>query len=359
MRQLIEFKNIDKVYPDGTKALENFSLKIKEGELVTLIGPSGCGKTTTMKMINRLIEPTAGNIFIKNKNIKEYKMNELRWNIGYVLQEIALFPHLTIEENIEIVPEMKKWKRGKMKRRTDELLHMVGLDPTTYKSRMPHELSGGQQQRIGVIRALAADPDIILMDEPFSALDPISRKLLQEDIQVLQKEIKKTIVFVTHDMDEALALGDKVCLMKEGKIIQVDTPQQLMLQPTTEFAKKFIGGKKSLWQTAIDVIADRSKAQVITEQSYHDGAYHKQDLYIMIDGNGSYVGAVHNEKRLDILTLPNDMKLLEATEVLRESEQALFPVLAGQNLVGVLSYKEIVEYLKKNTTMKSGVVNDG
>lgn len=238
---MIEFKNVKKVYPDGTEAIKDFSLKVNEGELVTLIGPSGCGKTTTMKMVNRLIEPTAGNIYINDQNINNYNIHELRWNIGYVLQEIALFPHLTIEENIAVVPEMKKWKRKKIQERNKELLNMVGLEPSTYQRRMPSELSGGEQQRIGVIRALAADPDIILMDEPFSALDPISREQLQSDIRKLQKEIKKTIVFVTHDIDEAMALGDKVCLMKDGGIVQVDTPQQLILRPATQYVKDFIG----------------------------------------------------------------------------------------------------------------------
>src|SRR5690625_1627810 len=168
-----------------------------------------------MKMIKRLIKPTSGNIIIKSKNIEDYKIHELRWNIGYVLQEIALFPHLTIEENIRVVPEMKKWHRNRIKKRTEELIEMVGLDPKKYNDRMPHELSGGQQQRDGVIRALAADPDIILMDEPFSALDPISREQLQNDIRQLQTEIQKTIVFVTHDMDEVLALGYRVLLLIE------------------------------------------------------------------------------------------------------------------------------------------------
>src|SRR5690625_2813680 len=288
---MIEFQHVEKVFSDGTQALTDFSLKINEGELVTLIGPSGCGKTTTMKMINRLIQPTSGNILIKGKNIADYKIHELRWNIGYVLQEIALFPHLTIEENIRVVPEMKKWHRNRIKQRTEELLEMVGLDPNKYRNRMPHELSGGQQQRVGVIRALAADPDIILMDEPFSALDPISREQLQKDIRQLQTEIQKTIVFVTHDMDEALALGDRVCLMREGEIVQVDTPQQLILHPKTQFVKNFIGEKKSPWQTAVDVIADQSEVHVISKKEFENNKYPKMDMYIIKDENNMYAGA--------------------------------------------------------------------
>lgn len=353
---MIEFQHVEKEFRDGTHAITDFSLKINEGELVTLIGPSGCGKTTTMKMINRLIKPTRGNILIKGKNIEDYKIHELRWNIGYVLQEIALFPHLTIEENIRVVPEMKKWKRNRINKRTEALLEMVGLDPAKYKNRMPHELSGGQQQRVGVIRALAADPDIILMDEPFSALDPISREQLQKDIRQLQTEIQKTIVFVTHDMDEALALGDKVCLMKDGGIVQVDTPQQLILNPATAFAKKFIGGKKSLWHTAIDVIADRSMSRTITEREYEDQPDQHEGWSVIITEDQHYVGAVVNGERVEFQTLPNNMKLYEATEHIQSSQQIAFPVLAGERLVGILNYKNIVDYFKDNVSIENGVI---
>jgi osmoprotectant transport system ATP-binding protein len=192
-------------------------------------------------MINRLIPLTEGYIKIKDRMISEYDIHELRWDIGYVLQQIALFPHMTIEENIAIVPEMKKWEQKEINQRIDELLHMVGLDPKTYRKRMPHELSGGQQQRIGVARALAANPPIILMDEPFSALDPLSREKLQDDLIELQKNIKKTIVFVTHDMNEALKLGDRICLMRNGEIVQTGTPEELIHQPASDFVREFVG----------------------------------------------------------------------------------------------------------------------
>ena len=353
---MIEFKNVKKIYEDGTEALADFSLKINEGELVALIGPSGCGKTTTMKMINRLIEPTEGTIYINDREIKTYNIHELRWNIGYVLQEIALFPHLSIAENIAVVPDMKKWKRAEIRRRTQELLSMVGLDPDTYSKRMPSELSGGEQQRIGVIRALAADPDIILMDEPFSALDPISREQLQKDIRKLQKEIKKTIVFVTHDMDEAMALGDKVCLMKEGSIVQVDTPQQLILHPKTQFVKNFIGEKKSPWQTAVDVIADQSEVHVISKKEFENNKYPKMDMYIIKDENNMYAGAVDDGVEIEIKALDNDTPLHEATEIIQNNDQQLFPVLKSGKLVGVLSYKNIVDFLKSKTRVENGVV---
>ncbi|MGY0691669.1 ABC transporter ATP-binding protein [Virgibacillus sp. FSP13] len=353
---MIEFKNVTKVYPDGTEALNDFSLQINSGELVTLIGPSGCGKTTTMKMINRLIEPTFGSIYINDKNINDYNIHELRWNIGYVLQEIALFPHLTIEENIAVVPEMKKWKRKKIRERSVELLEMVGLDPSTYQKRMPSELSGGEQQRIGVIRALAANPDIILMDEPFSALDPISREQLQHDIRALQKEIKKTIVFVTHDMDEAMAIGDKVCLMRNGEVIQVDSPQQLILHPATQFVKDFIGERKSPWQTAIDVIADESNDRVITKNEFDHQTYNSSGTSIIRDEHNMYYGATTNGVFHEARTLENDLPLYKATEIIQSSDQTLFPVVKEQRLVGVLSDKDIVAFLKSKTKMENGVI---
>lgn len=238
---MIQFENVSKLFQDGTTAVNSINLTINKGELFVLIGPSGSGKTTTLKMINRLIDITNGTILIDGKKISEYDIHELRWNIGYVLQQIALFPHLTIAENIAVVPEMKKWTKEKIAARVDELLEMVGLEPQTYKNRKPNELSGGQQQRIGVIRALAADPEIILMDEPFSALDPISREKLQDDIVSLQKAIKKTIVFVTHDMQEALKLGDRICIMKDGEIVQIGTPEELINNPVNDFVKDFIG----------------------------------------------------------------------------------------------------------------------
>ncbi|GAB3066527.1 ABC transporter ATP-binding protein [Virgibacillus ainsalahensis] len=351
---MIEFKNVNKSYPDGTQAIKDFSLKINDGEIVTLIGPSGCGKTTSLKMINRLIEPSSGKIYIHNEDIGKFNIHELRWNIGYVLQEIALFPHLTIEENISIVPEMKKWTRKAKRNRSQELLQMVGLDPSTYQKRMPQELSGGQQQRIGVIRALAADPDIILMDEPFSALDPISRSQLQDDIRRLQKEIKKTIVFVTHDIDEAMAIGDKICLMKDGEIIQFDTPQQLILQPKTQFVKDFIGERKSPWQTAVDVIADTTENYIISKEVYKNDNFSKEKTYMLHDKNKMYIGAVIDGRLQDVETLSNDMPLYEATNLIQSSNQDIYPVLKGQELIGVISYKEIVAFLKSRVKVENG-----
>ncbi|MDY0396462.1 ABC transporter ATP-binding protein [Virgibacillus halophilus] len=355
---MIEFKHVSKIYNDGTQALDDFTLQVHDAELVTLIGPSGCGKTTTMKMINRLINPTSGDIYINGNNIKNVNIHELRFNIGYVLQEIALFPHMTIEENIAVVPEMKKWKRKRIRDRSHALMEMVGLDPSVYARRMPNELSGGQQQRVGVIRALAADPDIILMDEPFSALDPISREQLQDDIQKLQKQIKKTIVFVTHDMEEALALGDRVCLMKDGKIVQADTPQSLILQPKSQFVKDFIGNRKSPWQAAVDTIAKQLDDNLLhVSEAVEPSSADDEKYYVLHDDSGAYAGMIHAGKRMNIEPLQNNTKLAEASDKLQTSGLDFLPVVKNGYPAGLLGYQDIVSYLKQHAADRSGVAD--
>ena len=241
---MIEFINVGMTYPCGNVGLKNINLTINESEITVFIGPSGSGKTTLLKMINRLEDNTTGEVKINGKNVKEYDIHKMRWDIGYALQQVALFPHMNVEENIAIVPELKKWKKEKINARIDELLHMVGLEPEKYRKRKPSELSGGEAQRVGIARALAADPKIILMDEPFSALDPITRASLQEDVKKLQKQINKTIVFVTHDIEEAFLLGDKICIIQDGELIQTGTKQEIISNPKNDFVKKFIDIKK-------------------------------------------------------------------------------------------------------------------
>ncbi|PEQ02686.1 glycine/betaine ABC transporter ATP-binding protein [Bacillus wiedmannii] len=298
---MIQFNHVSKAYEDGMKAVDSLHLEIKKGEFFVLIGPSGCGKTTTMKMINRLIETTEGSILIDGKDIQQYNINELRWNIGYVLQQIALFPHMTIAENIAVVPEMRKWSKEKVKARVDELLQMVGLDPDVYRDRMPDELSGGQKQRVGVVRALAANPKIVLMDEPFSALDPLSREQLQKDIVQLQKKIQKTIVFVTHDMQEALSLGDRICIMKEGKVVQLDTPEGIIHNPKNEFVEEFIGNRGQPWyegKSIEDVLPLDESIRVEGDAlSLHSSLQEalvrvRADEVVPVEENGQYVGAL-------------------------------------------------------------------
>ncbi|WP_100012124.1 betaine/proline/choline family ABC transporter ATP-binding protein [Lentibacillus sediminis] len=248
---MLEFNNVTKRYGGGKPAVRNLNLKIEKGEFVCFIGPSGCGKTTTMKMVNRLISVTEGSILINGKKIQEQDPVELRRSIGYVIQQIGLMPHMTIKENIVLVGTLLNWSKEKKNERARELLKLVNL-PEDYLDKYPHELSGGQQQRIGVLRALAANPPLILMDEPFGALDPITRDSLQEEFKKLQKELGKTIVFVTHDMDEALKLADRVVIMRDGEVVQADTPEEILRNPANEFVEEFLG-KDRLIQGRPDV----------------------------------------------------------------------------------------------------------
>lgn len=236
---MIRYQGVSMSYDGKEKVLDDLNFEIKEGEFFVLVGPSGSGKTTTLKLINRLIEQTEGDIFFQDKNIKDYPLREMRLEMGYVLQEIALFPNLTVAENIGLIPEMKKINKKEIAKRVDSLLKQVDLDPKVYKNRLPEDLSGGEKQRIGILRALAANPKVLLMDEPFSALDPISRGQLQDLVKDLHEDYKITTVFVTHDMREAIKLADRICLMKKGKIIQIGSPDELVNNPANDFVASF------------------------------------------------------------------------------------------------------------------------
>ncbi|HHV06600.1 MAG TPA: betaine/proline/choline family ABC transporter ATP-binding protein [Firmicutes bacterium] len=238
---MVKFEQVSKVFAGGTVAVDNLNLTIEKGQFVVLVGPSGCGKTTSLKMINRLIEPTSGEIYIHDQKARSLNVVELRRNIGYVIQTVGLLPHLTVAANIALVPQLKGWPRAKCQERVEELLQMVGMDPAVYGDRYPAQLSGGQQQRIGVLRALAADPELILMDEPFGALDPITREQLQLELKRLQEQLKKTIIFVTHDMNEALMLADRIVIMKNGSVVQDATPEGILRHPANDFVASFIG----------------------------------------------------------------------------------------------------------------------
>jgi len=240
---MIEFREIQKKYGQE-EVIKEHSFKIEDGELFVLVGQSGSGKTTTLKMINRLVEADSGSIFIDGKDITSIPLRKLRLDIGYVLQSIALFPNLTVRENIELIPEMKKWQAAKRHKESDELLEKVGLEALKYKDRYPRELSGGEQQRVGILRAIIAQPKILLMDEPFSALDPISRKSLQMLTKSLHKEFNMTIVFVTHDMSEALDIADRICVMKEGEILQIASPKDIRENPANEYVKSLFEDNK-------------------------------------------------------------------------------------------------------------------
>lgn len=242
---MIQFKNIIKKYRTKT-VIDEFSLDIEDGQLVVFIGPSGCGKTTLLKMINKLIQPTSGQIYVNGTDISTMDAIKLRRNIGYVIQNTGLFPHMSIQENLELIPKLKGENSEAIMKKTNDLLNMVGLNPDEYLFRYPKELSGGQQQRIGVARAFSTDSDIILMDEPFSALDPVTRSTLQDELFQMQKELNKTIIFVTHDMDEAIKIADKICILKDGHILQYDTPENILKNPANDFVEDFIG-KRRIW----------------------------------------------------------------------------------------------------------------
>ena len=311
---MIVFNNIKKSYNKNT-IIEKFNLTINNGEFVVFIGPSGCGKTTMLKMINKLITPTSGNIEIDGEDIANIDSVKLRRNIGYVIQQTGIFPHMTIKENIGIILKLTKTEENKIDEKVRELLTLVGLEPEKYMNRYPKELSGGQQQRVGVARALATDPDIILMDEPFSALDPITRNSLQEELFNLQQEVKKIIVFVTHDMDEAIKLADKICIMNKGEIYQYDTPENILRNPANEFVESFIG-KDRIWNNPEYIKA--------------------KDVMIK-----------------NPITTNGRRNVLQSIEIMRNNKVDSLMVVDKQNLLkGIVTIKSIKAYINDNSNIE-------
>ncbi|HEX6335806.1 MAG TPA: ABC transporter ATP-binding protein [Jiangellaceae bacterium] len=272
----IHLDELTKVFPgQSTPAVDALTMDVPEGEIVILVGPSGCGKTTTMKLINRLIEPTSGRIVIDDEDVTTVDPDRLRRKIGYVIQQIGLFPHMTIAENIATVPKMLGWSKTRVAERVDELLELVGLNPGTFAHRYPKELSGGQSQRVGVARAMGADPDVMLMDEPFGAIDPINRERLQNEFLRIQSEIKKTIVFVTHDIDEAIKMGDRIAILGDhSHIQQYDTPESILVNPTNDFVADFIGRGAALKRCDLTRVADITLTEwpVVDERASRDEA---------------------------------------------------------------------------------------
>ena len=367
---MIEIKNIVKTA--GEKViLDDISLTIESGSFVVLIGPSGCGKTTTLKLLNKLIEPTSGEIYIDGKPISKEDPIKLRRNIGYVIQNIGLFPHLTIKENIELIPKLKGDKsEEQISETTERLVKMVGLDPDEFLYKYPTELSGGQQQRIGVIRAIATDADIILMDEPFSALDPITRTQLQEWLYELQQELKKTIIFVTHDMDEALKLADKICIMQGGKIQQYDTAENLLKHPANSFVKDFIGSDR-LWSApeyikAKDIMIKDPVKAIETRtviQAMEIMRTNKVDSILVTDKNNLLVGIltikelrqngiqdyyIYKVMNQDPLFIYEDCNLIEILNIMNNQNVGHIPVVSkdGQ-LVGLITRSSLLSVLSE------------
>ncbi|MGW2225129.1 ABC transporter ATP-binding protein [Streptomyces formicae] len=253
---MIRFEHVTKRYADGTTAVDDLSFEVAEGELVTLVGPSGCGKTTTMKMVNRLIEPSEGRILVDGEDISDTDPVRLRRRIGYVIQQVGLFPHKTVLENTATVPHLLGVKRGKARERAAELLDLVGLDPAVFGDRYPEQLSGGQRQRVGVARALAADPPVLLMDEPFGAVDPVVREHLQNEFLRLQQAVRKTVLFVTHDIEEAVRLGDRIAVYGQGRIEQFDTPSTVLGAPANDYVADFVGADRGLKRLSVTPIEE-------------------------------------------------------------------------------------------------------
>lgn len=378
---MIELKNVKKEYDNGFVALKNINLHCNEGEITALIGPSGCGKTTMMKLLNRLNSLTAGSVIINGKDISQVDPVELRRSVGYVIQHIGLFPHMNIARNIGTVPRLLKWDKERIRKRVDELLEMVSLDPDTYRERFPSELSGGQQQRIGVIRALAAEPSVILMDEPFSALDPISREQLQDELVRLQREIKKTIVFVTHDMDEALKIADKIVLMKSGEVVQQGTPEEILRHPANEFVEEFIGQKRLERFQGIPQVSQVMVKNPITvtpnrglAESMKIMENKKVDSLVVVDDKNHLLGyvtvfdvvnAYSNEDAIikhimhpfDTTVNPDTM-LPEAIQLMNELQTRYLPVVKETGfLEGLLTRGSIVGFIGSSyPSIKEGAV---
>jgi osmoprotectant transport system ATP-binding protein len=299
---MIRLEGVTKQFPGGQFAVRELSIEFPTGELTMLVGPSGCGKTTTLKMINRLIEPTAGRIFHDEQDVTHMDPVQLRLRMGYVIQNVGLFPHLNIADNVATVPRLLGWDKARIRQRVDDLLHLVGLDPMQYRRRYPHQLSGGQRQRVGVARALGADPPVLLMDEPFGAIDRIARERLQNEFLRIQREVRKTVVFVTHDIDEAIKLGDRIAVMNAGRLEQYDTPAAILAKPASDLVVDLLGpdrGLKRLSVTPIDLNALERPPVVHADDSLVDARRVLDSRWtrvIVIDRNGKPVGELDRDQ---------------------------------------------------------------
>jgi osmoprotectant transport system ATP-binding protein len=362
----IELVDLRKHYDDGTKAVNGLSLTIEDKKLTILIGPSGCGKTTTLKMINRLIERTSGDIRFDGTSIDNINPIQLRREIGYVIQEIGLFPHMTVYENIAVVPKLLKWNEQKIKDRVNELLDLVNMDPEIYRSRYPAQLSGGQRQRIGVARGLAADPDILLMDEPFGAIDPINREKLQEAFLEIQDKIQKTIVFVTHDIREAIKLGDKIAILDQGKLEQYDDTEEIVNNPSNEFVEDILGSDRALRGLEIMKVRDyydkdffvlEIKNKPNAKDGLEEMKKHNRTYSFVIDEKERIMGYV-TKKKLEKADENKDIKefirpaevvqphsnLMEGMTIMMASGLSVVPVVNDQEkILGVLRFKNLLD----------------
>jgi osmoprotectant transport system ATP-binding protein len=292
---VITLEHVTKRYPrTGVVAVDDLSLHIPEGLTVALIGPSGCGKTTTMRMVNRLVDPTAGRILVNGEDVTHVDPVALRRHIGYVIQQVGLFPHMTIAQNVAAVPNLLGWDRARIIQRTEELLQLVGLKSEDMLDRYPGQLSGGQRQRVGVARALAANPPVLLMDEPFGALDPIARSLLQAEFRQILRRVRKTVVLVTHDLDEATRLGDRIAIMRSGRIVQYDTPDAVLSHPADAFVANFVGIDRALVRLSLFTVGDAMTAELPLRHTgvVGVGSNLRDALALMVAGNSDMLGVV-------------------------------------------------------------------
>ncbi|RIP37292.1 ABC transporter ATP-binding protein [Staphylococcus gallinarum] len=363
---MLKIENLTKIYGGGKKAVDNISLDIESGEFIAFIGTSGSGKTTALRMINRMIEATEGTISIDGKNVRKMNPVELRREIGYVIQQIGLMPHMTIKENIVLVPKLLKWSQEKKEAKAKELIKLVDL-PESYLDRYPSQLSGGQQQRIGVVRALAAEQDIILMDEPFGALDPITRDTLQDLVKELQQKLGKTFIFVTHDMDEAIKLADKICIMSEGRVVQFDTPDNILRYPANDFVRDFIGQNRLIQDRPnmrtvedamikpVTVHADSSLDEVVkvmrkrrVDTIFVTGKNEKLLGYLDIEDINQGLRAkkeLIDTMQRDIYRVRIDSKLQDSVRTILKRNVRNVPVVDkdGQTLIGLVTRANLVD----------------
>ena len=366
---MIEFQHVTKSFKDN-KVLSDISLTIEDGELVAIIGSSGCGKTTTLKMINRLIRPTKGKIFIDGKDIEDMNKVEMRRSIGYVIQQAGLFPHMTVRENIELIQRLEKKDEEQISKNTEYLMDMVGLNGDEFLDRYPNDLSGGQQQRVGVARALANNPKIMLMDEPFSALDPVTRVSLQDELIALHEKVDKTIVFVTHDMDEAIKIADKICIMKDGHILQYDTPEEILKNPANEFVENFVG-KNRIWgspeyikvedimiENPVTCTGDLSRTRCVKRMKERH-----VDTLLVVDENRKLQGMINRKAlyraknplaaaetmmKTDVLTASPDDNILQLLKLIDEYDVGNIPVVdENEKVLGLITNSNLISTLSQ------------
>ncbi|MFF8610306.1 ABC transporter ATP-binding protein [Streptomyces sp. NPDC015346] len=353
---MIRFEHVTKRYADGTTAVDDLSFEVAEGELVTLVGPSGCGKTTTMKMVNRLVEPTEGRVFLGGEDISTVDPVRLRRRIGYVIQQVGLFPHRTVLDNTATVPHLLGASRTEARARAAELLELVGLDPKTYGGRYPEQLSGGQRQRVGVARALAADPPVLLMDEPFGAVDPVVREHLQNEFLRLQSRVRKTVLLVTHDLEEAVRLGDRIAVYGQGRIEQFDTPATVLGAPATAYVADFVGADRSLKRLSVTPVDPTALEEVPV---HRPGDPATRPWSVVLDADGRVEGWLSADEPGRTRPAPEPValgaSLREALAALMRDDAGWLPVVdpaAGGRCVGVLTPAAVHRALRRATPSK-------